>query len=347
MISVFIVEDSAVMQQFLEQILGSDPEIRVTGVASDGEQALAMLQSRKPDVITMDVHMPKMDGFEATRRIMESYPVPIVIVSASWHPREVEKTFEAMQAGALAVVQKPVGFGHPDHAAMAKKLTETVKLMAEVKVVRRSPARRRVPAISSLPLRAAGPVNIVAIGASTGGPPVLSTILSLLSKTFRPPLLIVQHIAENFLGGMADWLSKETSVPVHVATRGERPLPRHAYLAPDSHHMGVTADGCIALVDDAPEHSARPSVSYLFRSVNHAYGKTAIGVLLTGMGKDGASELKEMKDHGAVTIAQDKASAIVHGMPGEAIALGGATLVLSPERIAVVLNQINDAERRG
>ncbi|MBI3388601.1 MAG: chemotaxis-specific protein-glutamate methyltransferase CheB [Deltaproteobacteria bacterium] len=350
MINVLIVEDSQVVQQFIEQVLGSDPAIRVAGVASNGEEALAMLQFRKPDVITMDAHMPKMDGFETTRRIMESYPVPIVIVSASWYPHEVEKTFQAMQAGAVAVVEKPVGVGHPNHAAMAKKLTEIVKLMAEVKVVRRTRSRQPVSAIPSPPLlteHATGPVNVVAIGASTGGPPVLLTILSLLSKDFLAPLLIVQHIAENFLSGMADWLTKETSVPVHVATRAERPLPRHAYLAPDGYQMGVTPDGSIGLVDAAPEHNARPSVSYLFRSVARVFGKTAIGVLLTGMGKDGARELKEMKNRGALTIAQDRDTAVVHGMPGEAIGLGGATLVLPPESIAAVLNQISDAEKRG
>lgn len=348
MVNVLIVEDSPVMQQFLEQILNSDPGIQVIGMASNGDDALQLLQHCKPDVVTMDVHMPKMDGLEATGRIMELYPVPIVIVSASWQPWEVDKTFRAMQAGAVAVIEKPVGFGHPKHDAMVDKLTQTVKLMAEVKVVgrkQRRPARANVP---PRPPRLEGVtphVRIVAIGASVGGPPVLQTVLSLLAKDFPVPLLVVQHIAENFIGGMAQWLGKAADIPVHLAAQAEQALPGHVYLAPDCHHMGVTFDRRIALVDDAPEHGARPSVSYLFRSVTRVFGKTAIGILLTGMGHDGARELKEMRDRGATTIAQDKASAVVHGMPGEAIALGGATLVLPPEGIATMLNRIADAPK--
>lgn len=350
MINVLIVEDSPVVQQFIAHVLGSDTEIAVMGIAGNGEEALAMLKLRTPDVITMDLHMPKMDGFEATRRIMESCPVPIVIVSASCQASDVQNVFQAMQAGAVAVLETPVGMNQPHHAAMARKLRETVKLMAEVKVVGRTRRHQEAQAMPRPPLRTehiTAPVNLVAIGASTGGPLVLLTILSLLSKDFRAPLLVVQHIAENFIGGMADWLSKETSVPVRLAARGERPLPRHVYLAPDGYQMGVSSDGRIELLETAPEHGARPSVSYFFRSVARVFGKTAIGVLLSGMGKDGARELKEMKDRGALTIAQDKGSCVVHGMPGEAIWLGGATVVLPPEGIAGLLNQINDAELRG
>jgi two-component system chemotaxis response regulator CheB len=344
MIKVLVVEDSPVVQEFLVHVLNSDPGVLVVGTAKDGEEALQAVERWKPDVITMDIHMPKMNGLEASRRIMQTHPTPIVIVSGTWDPREAIRTFHAMEAGALAVVPRPEGIGHPNHRDEATQLIQTVKLMSEVKVVRRWARPPRAGAVATVlppkevaltPLSAE--VKVVAMGASTGGPLALQTIFSDLPRDFSVPILVVQHMVAGFIEGFAEWIAQTSSLPVSVATQGEPMLPGHAYLAPDGFQMKAGTGGRISLTTDEPESGLRPSVSCLFRSVASIYGQNAIGVLLTGMGKDGAEELRLMKEKGAVTIVQDKESSIVHGMPGEAINLDAATYVLSPGRIAEVL----------
>ena len=344
MIRVLIVEDSPVVRDYLRYLLDSDPDVQVAGTAQDGAEAVAFVDWQEVDVIMMDIHMPRMDGFEATRRIMETHPVPIVIVSASWDPSEVDKTFRAMEAGAVTALVKPVGIGHPQAEEEARKIIRTVKLMSEVKVVKRWPQRRAAAPVpkplSGVRSPLSAQAEIVAIGASTGGPPALQTVLTGLGKGFPAPILIVQHIAPGFLPGMADWLGESTGTPTQIAARGERPIAGRAYLAPDGYHMGVDGGGRIALDASAPENGLRPAVSYLFRSVTDVFGPHAVGVLLTGMGKDGAEALKQMKDRGAVTIAQDRESCVIYGMPGEAVRLGAAAHVLPLDRIAPRLLEI-------
>lgn len=341
MTRVLIVEDSPVVREFLIHILGSDPDIEVAGTADDGEAALEAVERTKPDILTMDIYMPKLNGFDATRRIMETRPLPIVIVSGSSTVGEVATSFHALDAGALAVVPRPKGIGHPDHAQTARELVRTVKLMSEVKVVRRWPRSRPGDAGASAArvtaVRAPADIRVVAIGASTGGPSVLQTILSALGPAFPVPVLIVQHITPGFSEGFVEWLARSTGFPVHIARQGDPMLPGHAYMAPDGLHMGVQSGGRILLRNDAPENGLRPSVSYLFRSVAGVYGLHAVGVLLTGMGRDGASELKLLKEKNSVTIVQNKESCIVYGMPGEAVKLDAATYVFTPEKIGAAL----------
>ena len=347
MIKVLVVEDSPVIREFLVHVLSSDPAIKVIGTASNGEEALSAVEETKPDLITMDIHMPKMNGLEATRRIMETHPAPIVIVSGSSNVREVATTFHAMEAGAVAFVDRPKGIGHPDHEATAKELVQTVKLMAEVKVVKRWSRLRRDAVVT--PVRppvevrpAPAEINLVAMGASTGGPLVLQTILSGLPNNYSVPVLVVQHMAAGFIKGFADWLTPTSALPIHIATQGEQVLPGRAYIAPDGFQMKVEMGGRLCLTEDEPENGHRPSVSYLFRSVARIYGPQAVGVLLTGMGKDGAEELRQMREKGAVTIAQDKDSSVVHGMPGEAVRLEAATYVFPPNRIAAALANLTN-----
>jgi two-component system chemotaxis response regulator CheB len=344
MIRVLVVEDSPTVREFLLQILCSDPAIEVVGTAETGEEALEAVERFRPDIITMDIHMPRMNGFDATRRIMETHPTPIVIVSGAADATDTAKAFRAIESGALAVLSKPAGLGHPEHDQTKAELVRTVKLMSEVKVVKRWPRYRppeEVPETSlcnGIRLQATqSQPRIVAIGASTGGPPVLQTILAALPKNFPIPVLIVQHIAAGFTKGLVEWLAQSSSLPVHLPTHGQVVLPGHVYVAPDGLHMAVGADGHVQLRSDEPENGLRPSVACLFRSVAKAYGPSAVGVLLTGMGKDGAWELKLMKEQGAMTIAQDRETSVVHGMPGEAIRLGGATYVLPPEKIRLAL----------
>jgi two-component system chemotaxis response regulator CheB len=347
-VKVLIVDDSASMRLFLEGIFSADPEIRVVGSVSNGEDALAAVERLTPDVITMDIYMPGMNGLDATRRIMETRPTPIIILSGNLDPEEVRTSFQAMEAGALTALQKPHGAGHPDHEEEVASLVRKLKLLSEVKVVKRWP--RCVKSLPAAPVRESGikvavhNPRVVALGASTGGPVVIQAILSGLAEGFPLPILIVQHMAAGFVRGFAEWLALSSRLPVHVASAGEKILPGHVYVAPDGFHMLVKTDGSINLVAGHPENGMRPSVSMLFRSVAEAYGENAVGVLLTGMGNDGAEELLSMRRKGAVTIAQDEASSVIYGMPGEAVRIGAVTHVLSSEKIARLLGEL--AEKR-
>ena len=341
-IRVLIVEDSPVVREFLLYALSGDPQLEVVGTVSDGDEVVAAVLELRPDVITMDIHMARMDGLEATRRVMQENPVPIVVVSGAIED-QVATTFSALEAGALAVVSRPPGLGDPAYPASVAELVRTLKLMSEVKLVRRRPARdgpSQAGAARPGSDVARRDLNIVAIGASTGGPTAIQALLAGLPKDFALPVLVVQHIAEGFLNGFVQWLAKVTGFPVHLATDGEVALPGHAYVAPDRHHMGVDRRARIVLSDAPPENGLRPSVGYLLRSARQVYGKGTVGVLLSGMGKDGAAELLALKKSGAPTFAQDQESSAVHGMPGEAIRLDAARYVLAPAEIAVALRDL-------
>lgn len=346
MIRVVVVDDSALMREYLQIIINSDKDLKVVGVAKDGQEAIEMVQAKHPDVVTMDIHMPRLDGYEATIKIMQKCPVPIIIVSSDMDPGQVEDTFRALQVGAVAVLKKPEGPKDPNFDHVVAKFNTTLKLMSEVKVIRRrfgyKKSEAAPPILSKSKLSAASQIELVAIGASTGGPPVIKTILANMSKDFPHPILIVQHIAAGFLQGLVEWLSKETAFQIKIAAPGEHVTGGHVYFAPDDLHMGITNRGEIELSDSPPEKNLRPAVSYLFRSVIKAYGNRALGVLLTGMGKDGSLELKGMRDKGALTVVQDRESSIVHGMPGEAIKLGAADKILCPEEMAAFLNSLVD-----
>lgn len=338
-INVLVVEDSPVMRLLLAHLINNDPHLHVMGTANDGLEAVAFLAQQKPDVILMDIHMPRMDGFEATRHIMETRPLPIVICSGTINPKEVTITFQTLEAGAVAFIEKPIGMGHPDFEEKTANLLQTIKLMSEVKVIRRWPGARRAPATppATALQRAPASIKLVAIGASTGGPPVLQTILAGLPKDFPVPILIVQHIAPGFLAGLTEWLQQTTHFRIAIARHGALLEPGHVYLAPDDLHLGIDGGMRICLSKADPDNGLRPSVAHLFRSVAEICGPCAIGVILSGMGRDGAAELKLMKERGAVTVAQDEESCVIHGMPGEAIRLGAATHVLTPESLAATL----------
>ncbi|HEY6837267.1 MAG TPA: chemotaxis-specific protein-glutamate methyltransferase CheB [Geobacteraceae bacterium] len=348
MIKILIVEDSPVEQQLLTHVFDSQPDMRVVGAVDDGEHALTAVRLLRPDVVTMDIHMPRLNGFETTRRIMEDNPLPIVVVSGSIGTTDAEKAFHAIEAGALAVVRKPSGPGHPDHAADVRELVKTVRMMSEVKVVRRWPRSSPLELSPGRPARSEGvvpaKVRVVAIGASTGGPTVLRDILAALPKSFPVPVLVVQHMAKGFMESFVAWLEMTSGFPARIAAQGEYLLPGRAYFAPDGVHMLATGDGRVILSNEEPDGGLRPSVARLFRSVAEVFGRSAIGVLLTGMGRDGAEDLRLMRERGAVTVVQDRESSVVFGMPGEAVNLGAADHVLPPERIAELLGHLVKAQ---
>jgi len=289
-----------------------------------------------------------MNGLDATRRIMETHPTPIIILSGNLDPEEILTSFQAMEAGALAALPKPRGAGHPDHEQEVDSLVEKVKLLSEVKVVKRWPhsSKRLPPLRSRVKISGEPPAQpqLVAIGASTGGPVAIQTILSGLGEGFPLPILIVQHMAPGFIAGFAKWLALTCRLPVHVASQDEQILPGNVYVAPDGFHMLLRTGSRLNLSADLPVNGLRPSVSSLFSSVADVCGKNAAGVLLTGMGRDGAEEMLLLKEKGAVTIAQDKASSVIYGMPAEAVRIGAATHVLSPDRIVCMLKELAKRE---
>jgi two-component system chemotaxis response regulator CheB len=291
----------------------------------------------------MDLFMPRMDGLEATRRIMQEAPVPIVIVSAAGGD-QASATFSALEAGALAFVPRPAGPGDAHHDRQTGELVRMVKLMAEVKVVRRRVAGSRPRGEGESPA-GEGPLRVVAIGASTGGPVALQALLDALPADFGAPVLIVQHIAEGFLDGFLQWLNRSSRIPLKLPADGEAALAGHAYVAPDWHHMSIDARMRISLSAGPPEGGLRPSVAHLMRSVCAAFGPSAAAVLLSGMGRDGATELLELKRRGAHTFVQDQASSVVHGMPGAELRLDAARYVMTPAEIGRQLVQLAGRDR--
>ncbi len=351
MIRVLVVDDSPVARELITHILSLAPGIQVIGSARNGREAIDALNLNKPDIVTMDINMPVLDGFEATRIIMATNPVPIVIVTGISDMSELDMSFRAIDAGALAVIRKPPGVGHPDFDKSAADLITKVRLMSEVKVVRRwlrKPGEEKRVESTEPPVRVDfAEIRAVAIGASTGGPPVIEKILSQLPADFPAPVLVVQHMAPGFIQAFAEWLGQTSGLPVHVAFNGSIVRAGHVYIAPEGMQMRLDAYGRIHCVKEASAGSLhQPSVSYLFRSVAEVFGENAVGVLLTGMGSDGAEELGLMKKMGAVTVAQDQKSSAVFGMPGEAVKINAASYVLPPDKIAALLESVTRPGRR-
>lgn len=293
----------------------------------------------------MDIQMPEMDGIEATRTIMKTNPLPVIMVSAFWNPKEKEKTFVALDAGAMAFIEKPGSIEDHNHEHASRHLINMVKSLSNSEFVRpgtdnASQKKSVKNEATENDIECAGKIKLVAIGASTGGPQTIQILLKNLDKEIPVPVLIVQHISPGFINGMAEWLMKTTPFKIHVAINDEAVLPGHVYFAPDGYHMGVNDKLKIFLGHSMPENGLRPSVSFLFRSVTENVGDRAVGILLTGMGQDGAQELKLMKERGAITIAQDKSTSIIYGMPAEAKRIGAATHILSIYDIPAVLEKL-------
>jgi len=334
MIRVLIAEDSAVIREILMYVLSEDPTMQVVGTARNGLEAAEQTERLKPDVVVMDVHMPQMSGFEATRLIMERTPRPIVMVSASLNQDEVALTFKALEAGALTMLDKPAGLDHPDYAESAQRLVATVKLMAEVKVVRHWPRQERPLPPTPPPPALGRTLRLVAIGASTGGPQILEQILARLPENLGVPILVVQHIAPGFTSGLVKWLNERARLTVKLAEPDELVGVSIVYIAPDGAQMGITKEGRIRLTQESVGYDFCPSISYLFESVAEAYCRSAMGIILTGMGQDGAKGLLQLREARGVTIAQNEESSVIFGMPGAAIRLGAAEHVLPPGQIA-------------
>jgi two-component system, chemotaxis family, protein-glutamate methylesterase/glutaminase len=341
-IRVVIVDDSLVAREMLSQILSSDPEIEVVGTAGDGQAGVDMVAKLRPDLVTMDIHMPRMDGLDAVESIMAYTPTPVLVVSSSVHGEGLGGAFEALAAGALEVMKKPEPKDWEDLERIGREIIRKVKLLSRVKVITHIRGRKRagssgVPvAPPATPPSSEAVISLVAIGSSTGGPSALMTLLSALPKGFPVPVLIAQHIADGFIPGLVEWLDGGCTIKVLSAGDGQSIDAGTAYLAPtgsnlefDGHRTHFTAP--------KPGQLYIPSADTLFGSVAKAIRGQAVGVILTGMGDDGARGLKAMHDAGAKTIGQDEATSTVYGMPRAAAELGAVDRALPIDRIGAAV----------
>jgi two-component system chemotaxis response regulator CheB len=346
-VRVLVVEDSMTVRRRLCEVLALDSAIEVVGEAGDGKRAIELCQALRPDVMTLDMMLPVMSGLAATEYIMAHCPTPILIVSASMNRGELFKTCEALAAGAVDVLEKPRG----DEADGAWEL----QFLATVKLVSRIPVITHVRARLSFAPRpepvAPGPtgrrIEVVAIGASTGGPGAIVEVLRALPRDFSLPLLFVLHLSPILGASFAEWLDGQTGRRVAYARDGEpfASAVGRVVMAPPEAHM-IVERGCLRLTRSPERHSCRPSVDVLFESVAKEFGGRAAACLLTGMGRDGAAGLLQIRRAGGLTIAQDEASSVIYGMPREAVALGAAERVLPLHEIARAISSL-EAPARG
>lgn len=335
MIRILIAEGSATVRRTLRDIFGAGSEAAVVGEAADGPSAIAMTSRLRPDVIVMDVDIPDMGGFNATKQIMTETPTPIVILSAEHSERQAEVSMQALRAGALTVLARPTDPASAGDGEARQRFIGTVVAMSQVKLVRHWPNRE--PGIrqrSPANIAGSGPAKIIAIAASTGGPTAIQSVLSQLPPEFPAPILVVQHIASGFVGGFVNWLNTGCSLRVKVAEDEEPLAPRTVYVAPDEHHLGVRPGGVIQLSAAPPIGGFRPSATFLFESVADVMGRGVLAIVLTGMGRDGIEGLQPVRTRGGRVLAQDEATSVVFGMPQAAIATGCVDTVLPLPAIA-------------
>lgn len=352
-IRVLVVEDSPVVQQLLAHVIGEDPRLELAGIAASGEQALRMVVSLKPDVVSLDIRLPGIDGFAVTERLMREHPVPIVVVASD--VRDLDIPMRALQAGALAVVEKPGSMARADYQTVARHLCTQLTIMSQVKVIRQrgrprngdeepvgTNGRRRGASVPTPPPLPPSVVKrqfrALGITASTGGPAALVKLLRGLPTNFPLPVFVVQHIGAPFVAGFASWLGSVTPLPVALASDGPH-RPGHVYVAPGELHLTAEPGG-MRLVHGDPVCGQKPSGDVLFSSLASAFGAAAIGVLLTGMGEDGARGLTDMHRAGAYTIAEHASTAVIHSMPGTAVRLGGVTEELPIDKVAARLLEL-------
>ena len=355
MIKLLIVEDSPTVLGYLKHIFSNDPDIEVVGTVRNGKEAVEFVRKNKVNVISMDIDMPVMNGLQATKIIMSENPVPIIIVTGSRNAKKDDTSMEALAAGALSVIQKPFGIGHKMQAERSANMIRMIKTLSKVKVITRKFTSEKTTERKPVTKTSTGKIKpashqlknkkYVAIGISSGGPRVLAKVFSEISADFPYPILVVQHITRGFIATMVSWLNDILEIPVTIASHNETLKPGQVYFAPDEYNMGVKYNK-INLSKCNSGTIICPSVKYLFENLAMHSGNKTIAIILTGMGSDGSAEIKKLKDAGALTIAQDEESSLVHGMPGEAIRLGGVDYVLNTENITELFRQIERVNPR-
>jgi two-component system chemotaxis response regulator CheB len=335
-VRVMIVEDSPVVRQLLAHIVGRDPRFTVAATVASGEDALRELGRVKPDVISMDIRLPGIDGLETTRRIMGEQPTPVVVIADAVEDASLRISMNALRAGALSVVEKPVGLASADYERVAHDICTQLYIMSSVPVIRRRDIGGPAAPPAAQPVRAAQPfsgVGFLALAASTGGPPALAKVLDALPADFPAPVLIVQHMGAAFMEGFAQWLDGLSQLKVGLARDGETAQPGRAYVAPGDQHLAIDAGGLMRLTRAAPIGGQRPSANVLLQTLARSAGPQTLGVILTGMGEDGAAGMLELRRAGGHTIVEDASTTVVNGMPAAAARLGGARETLPLDRI--------------
>ncbi len=325
---VLVVDDSALLGAVLRELIDAVEGFEVVAVARDGEEGLRLVHALDPDIVTLDIEMPGIDGLAALGYIMSETPRPVVMVSAATTRGTVDLTIRALELGAIDFVRKPVGTTVADWAGSRRRIEDAMRAAAQVNLggVRMlARPRLRTPAPIARARRRAGAA--VAIACSTGGPRALAEVVPGLAPTLDAAVLIVQHMPPGFTSGLARRLDQLAALPVHEAVHGESLEPGRAYLAPGGRHMTVApgVEGATILLTDGPTvHGVRPAADPLFLSVAHVFGARSVGVVLTGMGRDGAVGLKAIRDVGGGAVIQDRASSVIYGMPAVALAEAGA-----------------------
>jgi len=338
-IRVFIVDDSRIVQDILSQGLRQDPAIEVVGIASDPYEASEKLSSLDVDVMTLDLEMPRMNGLIFLKQLLPQYPIPVIVVT-SLTDRGGTLAWAALQAGAVEVVPKPRAEGPEAIVSFLQELIEKIKWAAQIKIPHQEKTFESHPSVEE------SEGQVIAIGASLGGTAALSTLFRQFPATM-PPILVVQHMPPNFTRMFAESLQKETMIQVKEATDGDKLQVGHAYIARGDYHMKLRPDWSLEISPGERVNGHIPSVDVLFMSVAQVAGPKAIGILLTGMGKDGARGLLLMKQHGALTIAQDESTSVVFGMPYEAYKLGAVDMLLPLPRIPRILLRSIKERKRG
>jgi two-component system chemotaxis response regulator CheB len=345
MIRVLIVDDSPSIRTILNVMLSELPDIQVVGNAIHGAEAVRMALRLKPDVITMDIRMPVMDGLEATTQIMRVCPTPIIVVASDVSASDYNIEFSALEAGALTVIEKPYGLLAKNFDVVRDQLISTVRTMAGIKVLSRNKsafASSNIgPMTAMLQSLFTHPVRVAGIAASTGGPPVLKYIFDNLPKDFSIPIVVVQHVLDAFAQGMADWLNGSSPLTVKTAVDQEKLAPGRAYIAPGGSHLVVGPGGVLQLLNSAPLKGHRPSATLLFDSIAKTFGKDSVGIILTGMGDDGVEGLQTLGKKGAHIIAQNEETCTVYGMPKMAIEAGTVDEILGPDEIVTRLVKLH------
>ncbi|MFO0775881.1 MAG: chemotaxis response regulator protein-glutamate methylesterase [Nitrospiraceae bacterium] len=330
-IRTLVVDDSALVRQIMTDLLSHDEDIEVIGTAQDPYVAREKIKALNPDVITLDVEMPRMDGLTFLEKLMAGRPMPVIMVS-SLTEAGCQTTLRALELGAVDFVTKPKLDVRAGLQELADELTGKVKAAAQAKITARKPSTAQQTKAAALPSAMLKTTDtIIAIGSSTGGTEALKDVLTVLPPN-TPPIIMTQHMPEKFTKSFADRLNTQCRISVKEAEDGDSVLPGHALLAPGNYHMTLVRSGArysVRLNQEPPRNRHRPSVDVMFDSVAKIAGANAVGVILTGMGNDGAAGMLAMKQAGAYTIAQDEASCIVFGMPKEAIKLGGVDKILS------------------
>jgi two-component system, chemotaxis family, protein-glutamate methylesterase/glutaminase len=326
-IRILVVDDSLLMQHVLTDILQSDPQFLVVGTARDGEEALEKIPALNPDVVTLDIEMPRMNGLTAVRKIMEKNPVPVVMISALTQ-REAQLTLKALEFGAVDYVPKPSGQISLNMNSVRDELLLKVKTAASANV-----RPKPILTTESEQTKLRSSERIIVIAASTGGPPALTHVLSHLPSNI-PPMLVVQHMPKGVTKLFADGLNQSCKFQVKEAEEGDYLQEELALIAPGGFHMSITKNGRIKLNQDPPVNYVRPAADVTMNASAEVYGAKNIGVVLTGMGSDGAKGIRAIKEKGGATIAQDEKTSVIFGMPNMAIQTGCVDVVAPLEKIS-------------